>query len=384
MTGSTKNLIIISTAILLVIAILSGLLIYVLNQKSNSTSFEEQSSTYQTSSVKLSTSSEESSSEASSSENSSSEVVSNESPSSESTSSKATSSKTTSSKSTSSKATSSKATSSKNTSSKATSSKMTSSKDGSSNSQNDLYKKIISKTKKLDTKRIGYGFGNDVNKQNRPLLAIEQQNEYGKNGMTAITENMDTIYLTFDEGYEAGYTDDILDTLKAKKCKATFFVTLSYVKNNPKLVKRMIKEGHVIGNHSVNHYSMPTLSAKEMISEIMGLHEYMLEHYGYEMKLFRPPTGAYSEQSLEVAKLLGYRTVEWSFAYKDWDENNQPNAKESLKTIKQKTHGGAIFLLHAVSKTNSKILGDVIDYWRKQGYSVEQFPNISPDEKLPK
>lgn len=400
MTNSTKRLIIISVVILLVVAVLSGILIHTLTQNDPLTSSEpQQDSLYSSSSIESNASKESSSVSTYSDANLSSSDVSSKTTSSKVTSSKTTSSKVTSSKVTSSKVTSSKVTSSKATSSKATSSKATSSEvtssrntlssdlssdNNSSEVTNNLYERIILATKDFNSKRIGYGFGHDVNDDNRPLLAIEQQQEFGKLGITTITDNMDTIYLTFDEGYEFGHTEDILNVLKAKKCKVTFFVTLGYVKSNSQLIERMIKDGHIIGNHSVNHYSMPSLSVEEMISEIMGLHEYMLEHYGYEMKLFRPPTGAYSEQSLEVARLLGYRTLEWSFAYRDWDEENQPEEETAFETLKQKTHGGAIFLLHAVSKTNAKILGNIIDNWRNEGYSVKPFPNISPNEEIPK
>ena len=159
---------------------------------------------------------------------------------------------------------------------------------------NHPYYNLIKSVSSLDGTRRGYGFGLEVDAKNRPYLAQSQQREFAKYGMTAITDDSGKIYLTFDEGYEAGYTSRILDVLKAKNCTATFFVTMYYVKSQPALVRRMINEGHVVGNHSANHPSMPTISVEKMIDEIMSLHNYVLNNFGYEMKLFRPPTGAYS------------------------------------------------------------------------------------------
>ena len=182
-----------------------------------------------------------------------------------------------------------------------------------------------------------------------------------------------TIYLTFDEGYENGYTSQILDTLKEKKVSAVFFVTYDYVKRNDDLIKRMINEGHIIGNHTWSHPSMPDLSAAECENEIKTLHDYVKENYNYEMKYIRPPMGEFSEKSLAVSQKLGYKSVFWSFAYKDYDVNNQPDPSAAFKRITEATHDGAIYLLHAVSKTNANILADVIDKWRQDGYNISKF-----------
>lgn len=247
----------------------------------------------------------------------------------------------------------------------------------------DKYYDIYLAVKGLDNSRHGYGFRVSSDTAKRPGLAISQQNAYGKYGMNSIEKDSGHIYLTFDEGWENGYTSRILDVLKQKNIKATFFVTMSYVKSRPDLVRRMINEGHVVGNHSVNHPDMTSVSIKRAINEIMDLHYYMIENFGYEMHLFRPPTGAYSVRTLEIARLLGYRTVEWSFAYADWDEKNQPDKTFAYNYVTGQTHGGAIYLLHAVSSTNADILGDVIDYWLKEGYSVGEYPNCKPDTPLP-
>ena len=180
-----------------------------------------------------------------------------------------------------------------------------------------------------------------------------------------------TVRLTFDQGYENGYTAKILDTLKAKNVKATFFVLDDYARRNPELVKRMIDEGHIVGNHSVTHRSMPSLSADECREEVMGLHKYILDEFGYEMSEFRPPMGEYSELSLAVTSECGYSTLLWSYAYADWDPNAQPDPGEALKKLKDNLHNGAVYLLHSVSSTNEAILADFIDLTRDKGYEFE-------------
>ena len=180
-----------------------------------------------------------------------------------------------------------------------------------------------------------------------------------------------TMYLTFDEGYENGYTAKILDTLKAKKCSAVFFVTMPNVKQNPDLVRRMIDEGHIVGNHSVNHKSMPTLSTETAAQEIIGLHNYVKENFGYEMTLFRPPMGEWSTRTLEIANRLHYKTILWSYAYLDYDVNNQMGVDKAFPKVTGSAHNGAVYLLHAVSKDNAEMLGDVIDAFRADGYTLK-------------
>lgn len=227
----------------------------------------------------------------------------------------------------------------------------------------------------LDNTLIGYGQGVIVDSENRPQGAIDFNEKYSKYNAIAMAkadaDNKDgkkTIYLTFDQGYENGYTAKILDTLKEKKVKATFFVLQDYAEKNPDLIKRMIDEGHTVGNHSVSHPSMPNISIDEAKEEIMGLHNYIKEKFGYEMNEFRPPKGEFSERILQLANECGYKTVMWSFAYADWDVNNQPNESEALKKVTDAKHNGAIYLLHSVSATNANILGDVIDNLKNEGY----------------
>lgn len=177
------------------------------------------------------------------------------------------------------------------------------------------------------------------------------------------------IYLTFDEGYENGYTDDILDTLNEKEVTAVFFVTMPYVKQNKELVQRMIDEGHIVGNHTVNHPSMPeVLDDEKLKKEIMDLHDYVKENFNYEMKFLRPPKGEYSERTAKISLDLGYRTVLWSAAYDDWDVNKQGRLDYARGMILNNLHNGCVMLLHAVSKDNTELLGEIIDEVRIKGY----------------
>ena len=184
------------------------------------------------------------------------------------------------------------------------------------------------------------------------------------------------VYLTFDEGYEAGYTPQILDTLKENDVKATFFITAHYVNSQPDLVKRMIDEGHIIGNHTVNHYSMPDLTDEKIKSEIQELHTAIYNKFGYEMKYLRPPMGEYSQRTLNTIQSLGYTTVMWSFAYDDWDENKQGREDYAKQKILGNVHNGAVILLHGNSKDNANTLDYCIKEIKKMGYefkSLDEF-----------
>lgn len=220
-----------------------------------------------------------------------------------------------------------------------------------------------------ENEKKGWGQGRRVNEENRPETCDLYQPKYEQYGAYFIMPKEDkNIYLTFDQGYENGYTSAILDVLKEKDCHVVFFVTMDYVKKNPDLIKRMIDEGHVIGNHSVHHYSMPTLTTAEQVEEIAGLHNYMVENYNYQMTLFRPPMGEYSTRCMYIAQKLGYKTVLWSFAYLDYDVKKQPENDVAFERVTSAAHNGAIYLLHAVSKTNTEILPSVLDKLNGDGY----------------
>lgn len=234
---------------------------------------------------------------------------------------------------------------------------------------------VITGLEALSNQSQGWGPGGDVNELNQYYCCFSYNEKYGKYGAYFMVENSNYVYLTLDEGYENGYTPAILDTLKEKNVKVVFFVTSQFVKNNPELVQRMIDEGHTVGNHSVSHPSkgMPSLSIEEQKNDIMTLHNYVKDNFGYEMNLFRNPAGIFSEQSLAVTNNCGYKSVFWSFAYLDYDTANQPEPTAALKKLMSKLHPGAIYLLHAVSATNTEILGDFIDQVRAQGYEFAVF-----------
>lgn len=228
-----------------------------------------------------------------------------------------------------------------------------------------------SRFESIDNTKVAYGMGVDVDSMNRPLGAIQAQEKYGDMGGLFIGDSTNKqIWLTFDEGYENGCTAGILDTLKEKNVRAVFFVTYDYCKRNPELVKRMIAEGHTVGNHTWSHPSLPECSPDELYSELSLLHEYVRDEFGYDMYVMRPPKGEFSQRVLACAKELGYTTVLWSFAYPDWDVNNQPDPEQAFQKITGKSHNGAVYLLHAVSETNAAILGRVIDYWRDNGFVI--------------
>lgn len=223
----------------------------------------------------------------------------------------------------------------------------------------------------LDNTLHGWGQGKEVNDQNRPVSCEQYEEKYRKYDASFIMPATEqSVYLTFDQGYENGYTTKILDTLKEKQCTAVFFVTMHYAKSNPDLIKRMIEEGHVIGNHTASHQSMPTISVEDAANDIIELHNYILETYGYEMTLFRPPKGEWSERTLALTQKLGYRTVFWSFAYADYDVNNQMGVDKAFPKVTEAAHNGAIYLLHSVSKDNAEMLGDVIDTLRQKNYVI--------------
>jgi delta-lactam-biosynthetic de-N-acetylase len=234
-----------------------------------------------------------------------------------------------------------------------------------------LVNEQIADVDSLDTELHDWGLGKSKDDEGRPIDAVNAQEKYGVYNALFLGDEENTIYLTFDEGYEYGMTESILDTLKEKDVKAVFFVTEYYAKTQPELVQRIIDEGHVLGNHSATHPSdgLTSLSLEDQENEVMETHNYVLDQFGYNMYLFRYPTGRFNEQSLAVVSNCNYKSVFWSFAYLDYDVNNQPDPAESLEKIEGKLHPQGIYLLHAESETNATILGDLIDYAREQGYS---------------
>lgn len=221
-----------------------------------------------------------------------------------------------------------------------------------------------------DSTKIGYGQGTTLDEKGRPADAVSFNQRYSDLEAYALTNDDDRIIITFDQGYENGYTEKILDTLKEKNVKAIFFLTGDYAKKETALVQRMIDEGHILGNHGMTHASLPELSDSEAEEEIMSLHKYVLDNYGYEMQYFRCPCGEYSKKALETAQKCGYKTLFWSYAYVDWKTDAQPEPGASVQKLTDSAHGGEILLLHSVSSTNAEILGEVIDNFRAEGFTV--------------
>lgn len=236
----------------------------------------------------------------------------------------------------------------------------------------DNYNIIPDAVETLSKTKEGWGLGPAKNDKGQPEDALSYQQRYEPLGAYFVfPEDDNIIYLTFDLGYENGYTPQILDTLKEKGVKATFFITKEYVDDAPDIVRRIIDEGHCLGNHTMSHPSIPTVSDDRVKSEISELHHYILENYGYTMTLFRYPMGEFSEYTLEMINNMGYKSVFWSFAYKDWITDTQPDPAASLDKITDALHPGAIYLLHAVSSTNAAILGDFIDNASAKGYTFK-------------
>lgn len=229
----------------------------------------------------------------------------------------------------------------------------------------------------LSTQKIAHSYGvakdgeaAQTSKDNQQIYA-----KYG--GFTLDTSGEKVIYLTFDCGYENGYTEKILDVLKEKEVPAAFFVTRPYIESSPEIVARMIREGHIVGNHTDKHPDFSTISRTRMAEEIQSVDNLLRTKFGYSAPYFRFPEGACSDSALELVQSVGYRSVFWSSAYADWDANNQKGADYAYDTVMARLHPGCVQLLHAVSKDNTEALGRIIDAARAQGYtfkSLESFP----------
>ena len=190
--------------------------------------------------------------------------------------------------------------------------------------------------------------------------------------------NEKVLYLTFDEGYEKGNTGAILDTLKKVKVPAAFFVVKPFIDSQPELIKRMVDEGHLVCNHSNHHPSMASISdINEFKKEFTDVEDAFKSLTKKDMpKYFRPPMGKYSKTSLMRTKELGYKTIFWSFAYKDWLVDDQPDASFAINKIKSGMHSGAIVLLHAVSDTNTQILEQILTELKKEGYTFKSLDEL--------
>ena len=212
-----------------------------------------------------------------------------------------------------------------------------------------------------------------------PPIANASMEELAKfNAYYAQNTTEKVLYLTFDAGFENGNTPIILDALKKHSAPATFFVVGTYIESNPDLIKRMEKEGHIVGNHTYHHPDMTKLSSLSAFEkELKDVENAYNNVTGKEMtKFYRPPQGKYNENNLQMAKELGYHTFFWSLAYVDWQENNQPTKEEAFDKLLTRVHPGAIVLLHSTSKTNGEILDELLTKWEEMGYRFKSLDSI--------
>lgn len=230
----------------------------------------------------------------------------------------------------------------------------------------------------LSDKKIEWGIKRGDNHE-QPELGNENKRIIDKyEGICMGNSEKPYVYLTFDCGYEAGYTEKILEVLKQNDVRATFFITGHYLNSASDLVKKMIDDGHIIGNHTADHICMPESTNEEIKEDVMELHTALYDKFGYEMKYVRPPKGEYSERTVAYTNILGYKTVMWSFAYDDWDENKQGREEYGKKKILDNIHNGEVILLHSTSKDNSNILDYCIKEIKNMGY---QFKSLDEFER---
>jgi len=186
------------------------------------------------------------------------------------------------------------------------------------------------------------------------------------------------IYLTFDGGYENGNTEKILDVLKETEVPAAFFMVGTYIRDNPDIVRRMVEEGHIVGNHTMNHKNMSAISDKETFaSELQGTEEQYKAVTGQDMlRYYRPPEGKYDINNLQMASELGYTTVFWSLAYVDWYQDDQPTQEQAFDKLIPRIHPGAVLLLHSTSRTNAEILKELIEKYKEMGYEFKTLDDL--------
>lgn len=237
-------------------------------------------------------------------------------------------------------------------------------------------------SRNIPNTKIEHAYG--VAKDGKPhQISVDSEKFFESKKLKAVTYDTKAqkkvLYLTFDCGYDNGYTEKILDTLKEKNVKAAFFCTLTDIQQTPELIARMIKEGHIVGNHSNTHPSFPEISRTQMAKEIEECDNYLRKNFGYSSPFFRFPKGEYSENCLDLTGSLGYTSVFWSISYADWDTSTQKGGDYAFEKVTSRLHPGGIILLHAVSSDNAEAMGRIIDYARGQGYefsSLDKLPHF--------
>ena len=230
-------------------------------------------------------------------------------------------------------------------------------------------------TRALPTGNWGLSFRTDGNAPVGPCSSA-QLKKYDAAYLGNTDERV--IYLTFDSGYENGCTEKILDTLKKHNVPAAFFLVGHYMEKNPDLVRRMVEEGHIVGNHTMHHPDMSKLADKAAFAkELQDLESLFTSITGKELpRYYRPPQGVYSEENLQMAKDLGYKTVFWSLAYVDWNNDSQPTRQQAFDKLLPRTHNGAVVLLHSTSQTNAEILDELLTKWKEEGYTFASIDTL--------
>lgn len=222
----------------------------------------------------------------------------------------------------------------------------------------------------------GLGFGTE-GKPPTGNASAEELKKYNAYFIGDTTQN--TIYLTFDCGYENGNTEPILDALKKHDVKATFFVVGNFLETSPEIVKRMIAEGHTVGNHTYHHLDMSSISSMDAFKKETQDVENLFEQItGTPItKFYRPPQGKYNIENLKMAQELGYHTFFWSLAYVDWYQDKQPTKDEAFGKLLKRIHPGAIVLLHSTSSTNAQILDELLTKWEEMGYTIKPLTELA-------
>ncbi|GEL78138.1 delta-lactam-biosynthetic de-N-acetylase [Tenuibacillus multivorans] len=241
----------------------------------------------------------------------------------------------------------------------------------------------FSMTIPVTSEAYGYGYKKKYNEQ-PPDLGFYAPLIEKYNGIYMGDPDQKKVYLTFDNGYEQGYTGTILDILKDKKVPATFFLTGNYVTDNPDLVKRMVDEGHIIGNHSNKHLDFTKSSEKEIKEDLSNLDKKIKKYTEQDSVLFfRPAKGVFNEKSLALTDELGYINVFWTVAFVDWHKDRKNGWKKSFDEVMKQIHPGAIILLHTVSQDNADALNHMIDELRKRGYEFGSLEELLWEKLVP-
>ncbi|GAA0288890.1 peptidoglycan-N-acetylmuramic acid deacetylase [Gracilibacillus halotolerans] len=237
----------------------------------------------------------------------------------------------------------------------------------------------------INLSAAGYGWGYKKNSNNEPPEVGKYGQILEEHGGFYMDPSGDKhVYLTFDNGYEAGFTEQVLDVLKEKDVPATFFLTGHYVDDQPALVKRMIKDGHIIGNHSDDHIDFTTASKEKFTEDVERLTEKIIKTAPEAtVQYIRPPKGTFNENSLKWANELGYIHMFWSVAFVDWNEGEEKGWEHAYQQVMDQIHPGAIVLMHTVSRDNAESLEHLIDELRKQGYTFKSLDDLMLKQLLP-